>query len=77
VQLIDADGSGELSIEEVLAAAPLLGLTEEQAALFFVELDDDNSGSISATEFMNHFKVFSCLWREGETLLGNSSLPPS
>jgi len=49
---IDADGSGTLDREEVLAGAKILDLTEDQASSLFDELDADGSGDVDMEEFL-------------------------
>ena len=52
---IDADGSGELDLEEVKKGAVILGITEEDAEALFKEIDADGSGSISMEEVTHPF----------------------
>ena len=42
---LDADGSGDLSLEEVISGASILGVSESFAAELFKEVDADGSGS--------------------------------
>ncbi len=42
---LDADGSGDLSLEEVISGASILGVSETFAAELFKEVDTDGSGS--------------------------------
>ena len=42
---MDSDGSGDLSLEELIAGASILNLTSEEATHLFNELDYDGSGS--------------------------------
>lgn len=54
--VIDADGDGNLSLDEMLAARRKLGLTERQARHLFAELDLDGNGTVSAEEFREFYK---------------------
>ncbi len=47
---IDADGNGEVSLPELLAAAPSLGMNQSDARILFRDLDADGSGAISTAE---------------------------
>jgi Ca2+-binding EF-hand superfamily protein len=49
--LIDLNGDGELSKDEVVAAAGLLNMTPEEAGRLFDSLDVDGSGTLSKEEF--------------------------
>ena len=49
--LIDIDGDGELTKDEVLASAAALGMTPEEAAALFDRLDVDKSGTLTRDEF--------------------------
>ena len=49
---LDADGSGSLSLEEAMAGAKILDLTEEQAKEWFIELDTDGGGDVDIDEFL-------------------------
>ena len=51
-KLIDKDGSGTLDLQEILAGASILDLTEDQARAWFHELDVDNSGDVDMSEFL-------------------------
>ncbi len=54
----EADGSGELDLDEIVAAAPLLDLTPEEAVQLFNEIDTDGGGTISKDEFLAYYKNF-------------------
>lgn len=47
---IDADGSGEIELPELLANAAALGLSEDKAKELFIQLDADGNGTISQDE---------------------------
>jgi hypothetical protein len=49
---LDADGNGALSLEEVVAGASLLDLSEVDARLYFTDLDADGSGEVDLEEFL-------------------------
>lgn len=49
---IDANGSGDLSVDEVILGAPLLNLSSEEATDLFKTLDKDRSGTIKMDEFL-------------------------
>ena len=51
-KLIDTDGNGSLDLQEILAGASILDLTEDQARAWFHELDVDNSGDVDMDEFL-------------------------
>ena len=46
-EAIDRDNDGSLTREEVVAGAPLLGMSEEEASHFFDKLDVDRTGALS------------------------------
>ena len=48
--MIDADGSGELDLDELRAGASILGITEDEAEALFREMDTDGGGTISMDE---------------------------
>ena len=54
--VIDADGDGNLSLDEMLEVRQKLGLTEQQACDLFAELDFDGNGTVSAEEFREFYK---------------------
>jgi hypothetical protein len=51
--LLDADGNGTLTKEEVVAGASVLQVTEEKAAALFDDLDKDQSGTLSRLEALD------------------------
>ena len=53
---LDTDGSGGLSKEEVVRSAKKLGMSPDEAALLFEELDADKSGELDRAEFINGFR---------------------
>ena len=53
---IDADGSGDLTLLEILDGAPLLQLKQEDAQRWFGELDVDGSGTVNADEFLEKYR---------------------
>jgi hypothetical protein len=48
--LLDANGDGELTLDEVVAAHGQLGLTAQEAKALFAELDVDGSGTLTRVE---------------------------
>lgn len=84
--MVDLDGNGDLSKDEMIAAADKLNMTADQAAKLFEALDEDGSGHISKNEFSKNFRFsISGLARDGVSLPGPSmpqmsvsgmSLPP-
>ena len=50
-EVIDLDGDGELIKSEVVASAGLLGLTEEEAASLFEDMDENGSGKLTRDQF--------------------------
>lgn len=52
----DKDGSGELDLQEILAAAPQLGMSQEDARQLFLEIDKDKSGTISMAEMRAYLR---------------------
>jgi len=50
-EVIDLDGDGELIKSEVVAAAGLLGMTEEEAASLFDDMDENESGKLTRAQF--------------------------
>jgi hypothetical protein len=54
---LDKDKNGKLDIEEVVAGASILHLSEEEARSWFNIIDRDKSGDISCQEFLNKFKA--------------------
>lgn len=55
-QAIDTDGNGELDLLEVIAGAPLLELSPQEAESWFRELDADGTGKITMDTFLEKFK---------------------
>ena len=49
-RMIDADGSGELDLDELRAGASILGITEDEAEALFREMDTDGGGTINMDE---------------------------
>ena len=49
-RMIDADGSGELDLDELRAGASILGITKDEAETLFREMDTDGGGTISMDE---------------------------
>ena len=45
-RLLDVDGNGKLDLEECISGSKILGLTEDQAAKWFTDLDKDGSGDV-------------------------------
>jgi Ca2+-binding EF-hand superfamily protein len=56
---IDSNKDGVLSLDEVIAAAPKLSISEEEAVSWFTELNIDRNGAISAHEFEIKYKASS------------------
>ena len=50
-----ASCSGSLEVEELVAGAEILGLSEAAAAQLFRELDEDGNGSLDEEEFAEGF----------------------
>ena len=58
--LLDGDGSGQLSLEEFVAAFDLVfqkGLSREQSVRLFMQIDADSSGFIEWDEFLTYMLV--------------------
>ena len=53
---LDTDRSGGLSKQDVVRSAKKLGMTPDEAALLFEELDADKSGELDRAEFINGFR---------------------
>ena len=53
---LDVNGDGNLSLEEIMTGAEMLKLSPEEAKAWFKELDVDNSGEVSALEFLDKFR---------------------
>jgi Ca2+-binding EF-hand superfamily protein len=68
--LIDIDDDGTLIRSEVVAAADKIGMTEDEAALLFHDLDKDGSGTLTRQELSVMSKV-------AHSLFGQLSALPS
>jgi len=53
--MLDKNKDNSITIDELVDAAPRLGLTEKQAKEVFAEVDENNSGSIDKDEFKRGF----------------------
>eukprot|EP00887_Chlorella_sp_A99_P008156 scaffold12.g8156.t1 len=64
----DADGSGNLSRDELQRALKILGvqLSAEEVALLTTEIDQNNDGEVSYEEFMSYLMQFEVEEGEGE-----------
>lgn len=71
---LDRDGNGNLDMDEIMAGAEILKLTQEEAKAWFIELDVDNSGFVSALEFLDKYRKCNgkeqhatrLMWRRGD-----------
>lgn len=54
--LLDKNNDNEISLDELVGAAPTLGLTELEATELFAKIDKDKSGRIDWKEFNDGFK---------------------
>ena len=66
---MDADGSGELDVEEFKAAllAMGLGMSDEEMGLVMREIDTDGGGTVSIDEFVDRMKQIDSRMAEGGT----------
>jgi hypothetical protein len=51
MQMYDADGTGELEVDEFVSVLALAGFGQEEARRIFSEVDKDGGGSVSMEEF--------------------------
>jgi len=76
-KLLDADGSGTLSISELAQNLETVGGTEALRALF-AHIDKEGDGSISREEFIEYFTQYSqYLYRLPEVMRLRKPVPPS
>ena len=62
--LLDADGDGTLVLSEVVDVADKLGMTKEEAASLFRDLDKDKSGTLTRDE-LSTIESFSHYFSKG------------